>query len=408
MGILEGVRLALASIWAHKLRSGLTLLANIVAVMSVIAVVSILAGMDRYVKEQVVKQGTGIFRVERVDQIKILTSFDEFLESLRNPNLGQDDADYLRGRMQLAEYVGAERNTRSRVNAGDRYADGVAIRGRSVEYASMQSWPLAAGRHLAPLEIRRRAAVAVIGHTVAETLFPDEDPLDRIIKIGGRHIRVVGIVEEQSGAFGNDPNLFAFLPLGQFEKLFGSWDTIRIAVKARDLGEIRETMEEARFLMRIRHRLGPKDREDFAITSADALIGLWENISRGIFMSLTGISAISLLIGGIIIMNIMLVSVTERTREIGIRKAVGARRTGILVQVMAESMTLSVMGGVVGILLGFAAASIVAAASPLPYSIETWSVVAGIVVTATSGLVFGIYPANRAAGLDPIEALRVE
>ena len=408
MGVFEGVRLALASIWAHKLRSSLTLLANVVAVMSVIAVVSILSGMDHYVKDALLNEGTGIFSIQRVDRLKILTSFDEFLESLRNPNLGEDDADFLRERMRFAEFIGPERDTSARLDAGDRYADGVNIRGRSVEYAYMRDWPLAAGRHLSPLEIRRRAAVAVIGDSVAEALFPDEDPLDKVVRMGGKHVRVIGVVEEQSGFFGSDPNLFAFVPLGFFEKVFGSYDTISIAIKARDLDEIREAVDEATFLMRIRHRLGPSDREDFAITSPDALISLWEGISQGIFMALTGVSAISLLIGGIIIMNIMLVAVTERTREIGIRKAVGARRTGILLQVMAESMTLSVAGGTVGIIVGFGVASLVAAFSPLPYAIESWSILAGILVTAATGLFFGIYPANRAASLDPIDALRVE
>jgi len=408
MGLVEGIRLALRAIWVHKLRSGLTLLANIVAVMSVIAVVSILSGMDRYVKEKVVSQGSGIFAVERVDRLKILTDFDAFLESLRNPRLKVDDADYLREKMQLAEYVMAQRGTSTRVEAGDRYAEGVEIRGRTSEYALMREWDLAAGRHLAPLEIQRNVPVAVIGHDVAETIFPDQDPIGKTIKAGRRHLRVMGVIEEQGQVLGSNQDLFIFVPLGVFEKMFGGFNSVRIAIKVADLDQINEAMDEAAFHMRIRHRLGPKDRQDFAVTSSASLITLWENISSGIFMSLTAISSISLLIGGIIIMNIMLVSVTERTREIGIRKAVGARRSGILLQIMAESVTLSTVGGVMGIVLGFAIASIVAAVSPLPYSIESWSIMAGVLVTGFSGLVFGIYPANRAARLDPIEALRVE
>ena len=408
MGLLEGIRLALRAIWVHKLRSGLTLLANVVAVMSVIAVVSILSGMDRYVKEKVVSQGSGIFAVERVDQLKILTDFDAFLESLRNPRLKVDDADYLREKMQSAEYVAAERSTSTRVEAGDRYAEGVRIRGRTSEYALMREWKLDAGRHLAPLEIQRNVPVAVIGHDVAETLFPDQDPIGRTIKAGRRHLRVMGVIEEQGQVLGSNQDLFIFVPLGVFEKMFGGFNSVRITIKVADIDQINEAMDEAAFHMRIRHRLGPKDRQDFAVTSSASLITLWENISSGIFMSLTAISSISLLIGGIIIMNIMLVSVTERTREIGIRKAVGARRSGILLQIMAESVTLSTVGGVMGIILGFAVASIVAAVSPLPYSIELWSIMAGVLVTGFSGLVFGIYPANRAARLDPIEALRVE
>jgi putative ABC transport system permease protein len=364
--------------------------------------------MDRYVKETMMSEGTGIYNVQRVDPIKILTSFDEFLESLRNPNLDLEDVEYLRERMVTAEYVGAERDVTERIDAGTLYVEGARIRGRTAEYSFMRDWPLSAGRHLVPLEIRRRAPVAVIGHSVAETLFPDSDPIDRMIKVRGRHLRVVGVVEEQGTIMGNNQDLFAFVPIGMFEKMFGTYSSITIAIKVADLDGIRESMDEAAFHMRIRNRLGPKDRENFAVTSSQSLIEVWESISQGIFMAIGGISAISLVIGGIIIMNIMLVSVTERTREIGIRKAVGARRSGILWQVLVESMTLSVVGGLVGITAGFIAASLVAAFSPLPYSIETWSVVAGIVVTATTGIGFGIYPANRAARLDPIEALRVE
>jgi putative ABC transport system permease protein len=408
MSILEGIRLALRAIWVHKMRSGLTLLANVVAVMSVIAVVSILSGMDRYVKEKVVSQGSGIFNVQRVDQLQILTSFDEFLESLRNPDLKVADADFLRQRMELAEYIGAERDTTARVEAEGRYVEGVNMRGRTVAYPLMREWELEAGRHLAPLEMERNSPVTVLGHDVAETLYPDSDPLGKTIRAGGRHLRVIGVVEVQGSVLGSNQDLFAFIPIGMFEKMYGGFDSVTIAIKVADLDQINDAMDEAAFHMRLRHRLGPADRADFAVTSSANLITLWENISSGIFMSLTGISAISLLIGGIIIMNIMLVSVTERTREIGLRKAVGARRSGVLLQIMAESVALSTAGGVIGILLGFAVASLVAAVSPLPYSIELWSVVAGVLVTGFSGLIFGIYPANRAASLDPIEALRVE
>jgi putative ABC transport system permease protein len=408
MGVLEGVRLALATIWTHKLRSGLTLLANFVAVMSVIAVVSILAGMDTYVKQTVASEGSGVFYVQRVDQLKILTNFESFLQSLRNPNLGQDDADFLRDRMQLAEFVAAERSQPARVSCGERYIENIDIRGRTAEYALMRNWKLASGRHLAPMEVSRNSAVAVIGWKVKEALFPDSDPIDQTVKVAGRHLRVVGVVEEQGSILGRDQDQFVFVPLGLFEKMFGSWDSIGIAIRAADLDRIHETMDEATFFMRMRHGLRPKQRDNFAVTSAEGLISLWGSISRSIFLSLTGISAISLLIGGIIIMNIMLVSVTERTREIGIRKAVGAKRSGILLQVLAEAMTLSLIGGMAGIAFGFLVASLVAAFSPLPYAIEPWSIIAGVIVTAASGLVFGLYPANRAASLDPIEALRVE
>jgi putative ABC transport system permease protein len=217
MGAIEGMRLALGTIWSQKLRSGLTLLANIVAVMSVIAVVSILGGMDQYVREKVVSEGTGVFTIQRVDFLKILTSFDEFLESLRNPNLGPEDAEFLRERLTLAEHVGAERTTNARVESGDRYVEGVSIRGREESYAYMRDWKLAAGRHLSPVEVDHRAAVAVIGHVVAETLFPGADPIGKTVRVAGRHLRVIGVVEEQGFVLGENQDLFVFVPLGVFQ-----------------------------------------------------------------------------------------------------------------------------------------------------------------------------------------------
>ena len=408
MLLFEGIRLALRSIAVHKLRTFLTLLANIVAVSSVIAVVSILGGMDQYVKEQVAGEGTDIVTLRRVDQLKILSNLDEFLASLRNPRITLDDVEHLRVNLTTAEEVDARISTSARVSFQRRYLDGIQIVGRYDQYPVFRDEALESGRHFSPLEVRSKASVAVIGWDVADRVFPNQDPLGKALKIGRRPFRVLGVLEKQPTGLGQDPNRQLFIPITTYQKIYGTRASVAGLVKVRDLDDIGEAVGEVTTLMRIRHRLRPGDRNDFEVTTAERLIMLWETISQSIFLSLTGISAISLLIGGIIIMNIMLVSVTERVREIGLRKALGARRTSILWQILVESMTLSSTGGLVGIVLGFAFASLVGAFSPLPYTIAPWAIVAGMIVTVGTGVFFGIYPASQAARLDPIEALRHE
>ena len=406
--LFEGIRLALRSIAAQKLRTFLTVLANIVAVSSVIAVVSILGGMDTFVKEEIAGEGTGIVTIRQFDQLKILSSLDEFIKSLRNPRLTLRDAAYIRENVTRAQHVDARVSQNDRVAYRKRYIDSIRLQGRYADYPLLRNQELASGRHFSSLEVEAKSTVVVIGWDVAESLFPDEDPIGKRLKIGRRPFRVIGVIEKQSNILGRNQNRFVLIPITTFQKVYGSRGSVAILVKVADLLEIDDTVDEITSHMRLRHRLRPADRSDFEVTTAAALVSLWEGISRTIFLSLTGVSAISLLIGGIIIMNIMLVSVTERTREIGVRKALGAKRSDILWQVLVESMTLSSTGGVLGIVVGFIIASIVSAVSVLPYTVALWAIVAGVVVTLGTGIFFGIYPANQAARLDPIEALRHE
>ncbi len=406
--LFEGIRLALASIWSQKLRTFLTVLANIVAVSSVIAVVSIVGGMDTYVREKVAGEGTGIVTLKRVDQLRILSSLDEFIKSLRNPRLTLQDVDYIRAHVTHARLVDALVTQSSRVAYRKRYLDGINIQGRYADYPLLRDLPLDAGRHFSRLEVQAKSNVVVIGWDVARNLFPDEDPLDKMVKIGRRPFRVVGVVEEQPNILGRNQNRFLVTPITSFQKVYGTRSSVNILIQTPSLETIQETVDEVTAHMRIRHQLRPGDRNDFEVTTADALVSLWKGISSSIFLVLIVITSISLVIGGIVIMNIMLVSVTERTREIGIRKALGAKRTDVLWQMLVESMTLSSIGGVLGITVGFGVASVVGLLSPLPYTIEPWAIVAGLVVTLATGIFFGIYPANKAAQLDPIEALRHE
>jgi putative ABC transport system permease protein len=257
-------------------------------------------------------------------------------------------------------------------------------------------------------EVARNHPVVLLGWDVADQLFGEVNPLDHTILIQGVHFRVVGVSERKGGMFGASMDGFVVIPLGSHQKLFGTRQTLQLMVKPTSSGVLPKAMDDARVSLRVERGLKPQEPDDFGIYTSDTLLGIYQQATKGIFAVLVGVVALSLLVGGIVIMNIMLMVVSDRTREIGLRKALGARRRDIMSQVLTESVTLSTAGGLVGIALGFLAAQAIAAATPLPARLETWSVVLGIGITAAVGLFFGAYPASRAARLDPIEALRRE
>ncbi len=411
MKLLEGIRIALGAIWAHKLRSALVMLGNVIAVASIIAVVSIVDGMNVYMHEKVFDQGSGRLTVKRVDEMKVLTDLDAFLESIYNPPLTLADWDWLRERLESAAQVGASRNARDELRVGRESLQGVPLRGYTGDYPFIQSMELADGRHFTPSEVQRARPVAVIGHRVAEDLFPGLDPLGRKIKVGHRPYTVIGVAVEKGRLLGDDQDTFAAIPITRVLKHYGRRGrarSVNIDVTATDLESIDALKDELQAAMRERHRLRPGDRDDFEITSSDTLLGFWETAKKMLLSVLLMIVGISAVVAGIVIMNIMLVSVQERTREIGIRKAIGARENDVLWQFLVEALTLSTLGGLLGILLGFGAAAGIAGASPLPYAVQIWSVMMGLVLAVTVGVSFGIYPARRAARMDPVEALRHE
>ncbi|MBU0741948.1 ABC transporter permease [bacterium] len=409
MNLWEGVRIALASLWTHKLRTLLTLLGNIVGTMSVIAVVSLINGVDIYARHKVLDEGSNVFTISRVNFYDILTDMDAFLESLENPKLTLDDRAYLGERMTRAASVGASLDRNADLRAQGRNSRGVTVRGKTDDYSLLEDLPLHAGRHLTRQDVAASRQAAVLGWDIARELFPDlDDPSGRTVKLGKRHFRVAGVIEDRGTMLGSSRNRFVIVPITAYLKLFGSRESIDIKVSVADLTGMAEAQDEARHYMRLRHKLRPAEEDDFGIVTMDELLSLWSGISGAIYSALVPLVGISLVIGGIVLMNIMLVAVTERTREVGIRKAVGARRTAILWQFLVESITLSVTGGVLGISFGLGLALLITAVTPLPFAFAWWSVVLGLAVTFVIGLIFGTYPAWKAAGLDPVEALRRE
>ncbi len=408
MHYVEGILIALDALWANKLRTILTLLGNIVGVMSVIAVVSIIDGMNSYVRTEVANEGSGVFRVQQVNELDILSDFEKFLKQLHNPKITLFDLENLRQRVPLAEFMDVNQYVGADVRYQRHYINSVGIQGRSEFYPYLGKWDLKDGRHFTAQEVQHAQQVAVLGFDVADRMYPDTDPVGKEIKIAGVSHRIVGVLDKKAGVLGSNPNLTVIIPITALERLFGAHNSLTITIKSANLEQTRECIDQVRLAMRVLRHLGPRREDNFAIITSDNLLTLWDNISKGIFAALIGIVSISLVVGGIVIMNIMLVSVTERTREIGIRKALGATRMNILWQFLVESITLSGFGGVLGIALGFVIAALVAYFSPLPYAIKLWSIFVGLGVTFAVGVFFGAYPAMQAARLDPIEALRYE
>ena len=402
----EAALIALSSIWANKLRSFLTVLGNIVAVTSIIAVVSLIQGMNAYVSDAIISDvGADNFTIQRMPVVR---SVEDEERVRNNPRITLRDADAVRRFSDNIHAVAAQANASARIAFGEQSLDRVSIQGVSRDYLYFSTFDAERGRLISQTEIDRNRPVTVLGWEVADKLFGGRDPLDRTIMIRGVHFRVVGVSEKKGSIFGQSQDEFAIIPLGTFYKLFGSRPGMQLLVKPKTPELVQPAMDDATVALRIERRLRPKEPDNFGMFTSETLLGLYRSATAGLFAVLIGVVALSLVVGGIVIMNIMLMVVSERTREIGLRKALGARRRDIIWQILTESVTLSTMGGVVGVGLGFIAALIVSKLTPLPAAVQIWSVAIGIGITAVVGLFFGLYPAIRAARLDPIEALRRE
>jgi putative ABC transport system permease protein len=403
---LEAVVIALSAIWTNKLRSFLTVLGNIVAVTSIIAVVSLIQGMNAYVSNAIVSGvGADSFTIQRMPVIR--TAEDE--ERVRNnPRLTIDEGDAVRRFSDNIAAVAAQAGANGRMQYGEESLDSVSIQGVSRDYLYFSTYNAERGRLISQTEIDRNHPVTVLGWDTANRLFGPVEPLDKVVTINGRHFRVVGVSEKKGSAFGQSQDEFAIIPLGSFYKMFGSRPGLQLMVKPKTSDLVERAMDDATVAMRIERRLRPKEPDNFGMFTSDTLLGIYRSATAGLFAVLVGVVGLSLVVGGIVIMNIMLMVVSERTREIGLRKALGARKRDIIWQILTESVTLSTMGGIVGIVLGAILATIISKVTPLPASVQAWSVAIGIGITAVVGLFFGLYPAMRAASLDPIEALRRE
>jgi len=403
---LEAVGIALNAIWTNKLRSFLTVLGNIVAVTSIIAVVSLIQGMNAYVTDAIVSDvGADTFTIQRTPVVR---SADDEERVRSNPRMTVQDGDAVRRFSENVVAVAAQANNGARIAYQDVALDSVQVQGVSRDYVFFSTFGVERGRLISPTEVDGSRALTVLGWQTADRLFGPADPIDKIITIRGQHFRVVGVSEKKGSVFGQSQDEFAIVPLGQFQKMFGARSGLQILVKPKSPELVQVAMDEATVAMRIQRHLRPSQPDNFGMLTSEALLDIYHQATNGIFAVLVGVVALSLVVGGIVIMNIMLMVVSERTREIGLRKALGARRRDIVWQILTESVTLSVLGGMTGTAIGFIVAIIISKLTPLPAAVQFWSVLIGIGITAFVGLFFGLYPAMAAARLDPIEALRRE
>jgi len=403
----ESARIALDAIWTAKLRSFMTVLGNIVAVTSIIAVVSLIQGLNASVKQAILNQaGADSFNIQ---QFPITRSDEEFEKVRANPRISMQDARAIRRYSDLATAVMLEAASAGRMVYRDKSIDSTRVQGVTGEYINFSSFDAERGRLMSPTEVDTSRPVCVLGWQTADTLFGSTvDPLEKTIQIEGHHFRVVGVSAKRGTFLGQSQDEFAVIPLGQFQMLFGSRRPLSMTVKPHDMSQVSDAIDEATLALRMSRRLKPKQPDNFGIFTSDTILSIYHSATNGIFAVLIGVVGLSLVVGGIVIMNIMLMVVTERTREIGLRKALGARRSDIMSQILTESVVLSVFGGVVGTIFGAIIALTISGVTPIPASVEPWSVALGIGITAAVGLFFGLYPAMRAARLDPIEALRRE
>ena len=402
----EAFWVAMEALRSHKLRSFLTLLGVVIATTTLIVVMSIVNGMNVYIAEHIANLGTNTFVLH---QFKWAQGFDAFLQARRrNKPIRMEDFEYLRDNLQGYQHIGAFAQLRPNPQARYKGAviDEINLQGMTPSFVDIGREKVAYGRYVNDADYQHNSRVAVIGSDLVEKLFPSVDPLDKEVQLAGIPFRVIGVTEPVGSTFGQSQDNFAIVPLSTFRTIWIGRPELFVFIKAPDSHHMMELEDEVRALMRARRHVPYREEDTFGINASDTLMSAWQNLTGTIFAVTIGVVAVFMVVGGIVIMNIMLASVTERTHEIGIRKSMGARRRDILWQFIIESGVMSGIGGIAGVVLAALIARVVniffTAAVPVS------AVIVGVTLSATVGLFFGIYPASKAARLDPIEALRTE
>ena len=405
MQVQHGILIATRAIRANKLRSILTLLGIVIGVATVITVVSVINGMNNYVANKINSMGSSTFIVDRYG---LVTSHEQWEKVRKRKKLTIEDMYAIRRYCDLVKEVGASTHTMRTVKLKSTYLEDIPVVGATHNYVDVSDIDIDYGRSFVEMDDNRRAAVCLLGPDIVEKLFNRQDPINKMIKIGSFYFRVVGVGNKRGSFLGQNQDNWVAIPVRTFEKYFGRHRGIDILAMAKSVAVMEEAQDQVRVIMRNRRGDKYEDPDSFGIFTAASLMELYNNFTSTAWIVLIGVASISLVIGGIVIMNIMLVSVTERTREIGIRKAIGAKKRDIMWQFLIESVTLSLIGGTLGVGIGCGLAFLVGSATPLPASIETWAVLSGLGISSSVGLIFGVLPAVRASNLDPIECLRYE
>ena len=404
----EAARIALDSLRKNKLRSFLTLLGIILATTTLIAVTALIHGMDLYIADKVSNMGADGFRVVRMAWFGPWDPKKFFAMQKRNPELRPDEYEFVKAKAVMMRDVGIMVQRNARISYKGVSMEDVSLRGITDNIPAINNVQVDSGRAITGEEVRRHRPVAFIGNDVRAKFFEGKDPLGKIIAVEGNQYEVVGVAKTLGSVFGNSQDNFVMIPIESYFKTYGSRSGISMVAKAIDQQHLMEAEDEARVLMRSYRHLRPQQDDNFSIFASDTIVSLWQRLTATISAMAVGIVSVFMVVGGIVIMNIMLAVVTERTHEIGIRKSLGARRRDILNQYLVESATLAAVGGLVGVATAWCLAVAVRNLFSIPMALPYSSVMIGVGLSATVGLFFGIYPARRAARLDPIEALRVE
>jgi putative ABC transport system permease protein len=403
----ESFAMAWDSLRSHKLRTFLTLLGIVIGVLTIIAVVSVIQGLNNYVYTKMSFYGANDFSVQKFSMIG--ASLKEFKEQLKRKDLTLVERDVIRANCPACDLIGASISSNATVKFGSQSLRGTEVRGVTyLDHEIGSIVELESGRHLQSQDETNSRMVGVIGGDVAEKVFGGLDPIGRWLKVGSKNVQIVGVAKKKGKILGFSQDNFVRIPITTFMKIYGSRRSISINIHTESQEAMARAQEEVRTALRSWRKLRYDQPDDFSFATSETFIQFYKTATSGIYFAMIAVSSIALVVGGIVIMNIMFVSVSERTKEIGIRMAVGARRRDILYQFLIESSVISAFGGIIGIVLGFAVARIVSAATSMPSSVEPASIVLAIVMSWSIGLFFGIYPANRAAKLDPVEALRSE
>ena len=414
MPFSEAALLALRAAWSHKLRSFFTLLGIIVSVAFLVAVVAIIQGMNAYVRERIggAIVGANAFQVRRTPLAVGLIDDEQWRAIQRRPIIAPEDVPYVQHALPDARAIALQSGwptPQADVVWRDQTVGDAFVFGVTAPFQVVQDYQFAAGEPLTDIDVRERRPVVELGWDVADKLFATPGlAVGQRLRILGQQYTVKGVIAKKGTVLGQSWDGFVMMPLTSFEALYGRRKTTVISVKMAEAALVQEGMARAEEAMRVAHRLRPGQADDFTVDTADALVSFWKSLTRLLFTVIPAVVAIGIVVGGIVIMNIMLMSVSERTREIGIRKSLGATRRAIRRQFLAESVTLALLGGVLGLVAGMALAGLVAAVSPLPARVTLWSVAVALGLGGSVGIAFGVYPATRAARLDPVEALRYE